>query len=227
TKIYNNIFINNSRSIWMDDFSNIDSLPKISNNIFLDCDTTIWSYREWDELRNINYNCFYNNNVNNFNFLLDTTNLFAFPVFADSVDYYLFSSSPLINAGNPDSIFNDLDGTRNDIGLWGGPFGMEYDYPTEVIEASTELPLEFSLGQPYPNPFNSMQIIPFALPKTSDVSIKVFNILGREVHKSIYPSLNPGRYLKHWDASNQSSGIYFVQFEAGEVKIHKKVLLIK
>jgi len=226
-KIVNNIFINNIYSIQIVEYTEPDSLPLIYNNIFLNSDTAIWSLYEWERPGIFNYNCFNEIGENSYNIALDTSNLFDDPLFVDTLEYKLFLESPCVNSGLPDSVYNDIDGTRNDIGLLGGPWGRSYDYESLYVIEGGSLPSTFSLDSPYPNPFNGIQIIPFSLPVKSDVTIKVFNILGREVHNRIYPSLNPGRHLKHWDASNQSSGIYFVQFQTGEVKLHKKVLLIK
>ncbi|MDP8208382.1 MAG: T9SS type A sorting domain-containing protein, partial [Candidatus Electryonea clarkiae] len=226
-QVFNNIFLDNNKAVVIWSYNEDDELPILRNNVFLNNRHAIYASDRYLELDSSSYNSFYNNDTLLVNCEISGLNLSADPLFEDTIDFRLSENSLLIDAGHPSEEYNDLDSSRNDIGIWGGPY---CEQPQEdAIRSLLEhlVPQNFSLGQPYPNPFNNMQIIPFALPKTSDVSIKVFNILGREVHKSIYPSLNPGRHLKHWDASNQSSGIYFVQFEAGEVKLHKKVLLVR
>jgi hypothetical protein len=57
--------------------------------------------------------------------------------------------------------------------------------------------------------------IEFKLPKTSEVSLKIFNILGEEVAKLIYDRMNSGSYSYVWDAGNLASVVYLYQLEAG------------
>ncbi len=74
------------------------------------------------------YNNLWRNEINYINFTGDSTNIYKDPMFvlSDSLDYRLQMYSPLIDAGDPDIL--DLDGTRSDIGLYGGPFGRRYIY---------------------------------------------------------------------------------------------------
>jgi hypothetical protein len=74
------------------------------------------------------YNNMWDNDVNFQNFSPDTTNIFVNPMFVntDSMDFHLQKYSPLINAGDPNIL--DKDGTRSDIGIYGGPFGESYVY---------------------------------------------------------------------------------------------------
>jgi hypothetical protein len=77
---------------------------------------------------NAKYNNTWNNNINYYGFVPDSTNLSVDPMFVneDSLNYYLQMFSQLIDAGDPDIL--DKDGTRSDIGLYGGPFGESYKY---------------------------------------------------------------------------------------------------
>ncbi|BDQ02439.1 hypothetical protein [Ignavibacterium sp.] len=77
---------------------------------------------------NFQYNNLWNNVINYTNFSADSTNIYRDPMFvrSDSLDYRLQKFSPLIDAGDPTIL--DLDGTRSDIGLYGGPFGQRYIY---------------------------------------------------------------------------------------------------
>lgn len=70
----------------------------------------------------------WDNDINFQNFSPDTTNIFVDPMFVDedSMDFHLQMYSPLIDAGDPNIL--DIDGTRSDIGLYGGPFGESYSY---------------------------------------------------------------------------------------------------
>jgi hypothetical protein len=74
---------------------------------------------------------------------------------------------------------------------------------------STDLPTHFSLEQNYPNPFNPATTISFSLPSKSFVSLKVLDMLGREVATIASEEMPAGTYTKQWNAANMSSGIYF------------------
>ena len=88
-------------------------------------------------------------------------------------------------------------------------------------------PISFKLKQNYPNPFNPSTIISFSLPSESNVDLKIYNILGKEVTELVKKELTPGNYSYSWDASNFASGVYFYRIQAGNFIQTKKMLLIK
>ena len=96
-------------------------------------------------------------------------------------------------------------------------------------EAETEnlLPEEFSLAQNYPNPFNPVTTIRYALPENSHVSIKVYDMLGREVTELVNSIKNAGNHEVKFDASNLSSGVYIYLMEADNFREIKKLVLMK
>jgi hypothetical protein len=79
---------------------------------------------------------------------------------------------------------------------------------------SNERPENFNLAQNYPNPFNPTTTIQFDLPKISEVSLKVFNILGEKVTTLVSDKLSAGSYSYEWDASNLASGVYLYRLVA-------------
>jgi len=94
------------------------------------------------------------------------------------------------------------------------------------VETIPGVPTEFQLEQNYPNPFNSMTTIRFSLPKSSYVSLKVFDMMGREVASLVDQTLPAGDYKVEFDASLLPSGIYFYRIQAeGFVQMRKLVLL--
>ncbi|MFA7288321.1 MAG: T9SS type A sorting domain-containing protein [Melioribacteraceae bacterium] len=97
----------------------------------------------------------------------------------------------------------------------------------EQYEKQNRIPVEYSLSQNYPNPFNPSTNIKFALTKTSIASLKVYDILGREVATLVNKELNPGNYNFQFNGSRLSSGIYFYRLQTGEFTQTKKMLLIK
>lgn len=88
-------------------------------------------------------------------------------------------------------------------------------------------PLVYQLDQNYPNPFNPTTTVRFELPKESHVSLKVFDVLGREVATLVSDKLQPGIYTAQWDASQTPSGVYFYKFTAGEYGSVRKMVVIK
>ena len=96
-----------------------------------------------------------------------------------------------------------------------------------VQNTSLGVPTEFSLNQNYPNPFNPTTVISFAIPKESFVSIKIYDILGKEVSKLVNETKQAGFYDLNFDASSLSSGMYFYKIEAGNFVQTKRMLLMK
>jgi M6 family metalloprotease-like protein len=92
---------------------------------------------------------------------------------------------------------------------------------------SDNLPEKIDLFQNYPNPFNPITTIKYDLPNTSDVSLIIYDILGREVAKLVNEQQQPGSYQIKWDASTISSGIYFYSITAGDFSQTKKMILLK
>jgi hypothetical protein len=92
---------------------------------------------------------------------------------------------------------------------------------------AASLPESFSLSQNYPNPFNPSTTISFSLPAASDVSLKVFNVLGQEVKTLIDGPMNAGKHSVQFDAANLASGIYFYRINAGSFMDTRKMLLTK
>ena len=93
--------------------------------------------------------------------------------------------------------------------------------------ASTKAPLEYYLGQNFPNPFNPATTFSFVLPARSFVSIKIFDMLGREVSTIVSAELQAGTYTRRWNAANMASGVYFYRLQAGAFSQTKKLLLLK
>lgn len=98
--------------------------------------------------------------------------------------------------------------------------------PTDV-ETKDQLPTEFALFQNYPNPFNPTTNIKFDLPKESNVTLKVYNILGEEVATLVNKVMPAGHQVVTFDASRLASGMYIYRIQAGNFVQVKKMLLMK
>lgn len=94
------------------------------------------------------------------------------------------------------------------------------------VSDGVSLPTEFSLGQSYPNPFNPGTTIKYGIPKAGQVTLKVFDLLGREVVTLVEEEKPPGTYTIRWDASGVASGVYLYRLQsAGFVDVKKMVVL--
>ncbi|MBL7074739.1 T9SS type A sorting domain-containing protein [candidate division KSB1 bacterium] len=158
-------------------------------------------------------------------------NIDADPLFVDpeNGDFHLQEGSPCIDAGTAffvwegDILVNlspdEYVGSAPDIGAY--EYGM-----VSIDENIVLVPTQFSLSPNYPNPFNPITTIKYGLPKESEVTLKIFNILGREVATLVAQHQPAGYHQINWDATDYSSGIYFCQIQAGEfVKVRKMILL--
>lgn len=102
------------------------------------------------------------------------------------------------------------------------------DIRNEADKTQTlRVPMEYKLFQNYPNPFNPVTHLEFRIPESGFVSLKVYDILGREVAVLVNEKLSPGRYKTEFNGSNFASGVYFIRMEAGDFREIKKMILIK
>jgi len=95
------------------------------------------------------------------------------------------------------------------------------------IANNTNTPVSYALSQNYPNPFNPITKIEFAIPKAEFVTLKVYDILGKEVKTLVSEFKQPGYYTIDFNASDLSSGIYYYRIEAGTFVSVRKMILIK
>jgi hypothetical protein len=108
-----------------------------------------------------------------------------------------------------------------------------YSPSNSSVDPSEESVLPgFALFQNYPNPFNSSTIINYRLRNKGHVTLKVYNILGKEVAELVSRLQEPGHYAVRWDGRNNqgkevASGIYFCQLTAGDYKETKTLVLIR
>lgn len=102
-----------------------------------------------------------------------------------------------------------------------------YDFTTDVDQPET-ISYNFELEQNYPNPFNPSTKIKYQIPETGHVSLKVYDLLGREVAELVNTTQSAGNYSIDFSSkSGFSSGIYFYRLQEGEFSKTRKMLLIK
>lgn len=101
------------------------------------------------------------------------------------------------------------------------------DEAVNVDEQQNSIPKEFSLSQNYPNPFNPSTTIKYNVAKTGTVTVKIFDVLGKEISTLVNEVKTPGEYSVRFISKGLSSGIYFYKMTAEGVNISRKMILIK
>lgn len=101
-----------------------------------------------------------------------------------------------------------------------------------LLEILSQIPSEFALGQNYPNPFNPITRMDYLLPRRSDVSIRVYNMLGQEIITLLRQEQPYGKYSVSWNGLDKSgkqvaSGVYFTELRAGSIRKTRKMLMLK
>ena len=108
----------------------------------------------------------------------------------------------------------------------------QFEY-SEVIEITVNAPDKFKLYQNYPNPFskgaggNPSTIIRYQIPENGFVSIKIYNVLGREIKTLVNKKQEAGNYETHFNANDLGAGVYFYRLESGKFIDTKKMILLK
>jgi glucuronoarabinoxylan endo-1,4-beta-xylanase len=98
---------------------------------------------------------------------------------------------------------------------------------TGLDGGGTERPTPFALEQNYPNPFNPSTTISYTLPATTQVVIRIFNVLGAEVATLVEGQQSAGVHHAVFDASGLPSGVYLCRMQAGDFTASRKLLLMR
>ena len=168
--------------------------------------------------------------MNVFAFAFSGTNLFAGTRLGIFHSANNGSNWVEVSSGLTNTYINVLavSGMNLFAGTWGsGVWKRPISEMVSVHIISSDLPTEFGLGQNYPNPFNPSTIIGFSVPTGSFISLKVYDLLGKEVSILVSKFLTPGMYEINFEAGNLASGVYFYQLNTGEFVQTKKLLLQK
>ncbi|OQY74189.1 MAG: hypothetical protein B6D44_05100 [Ignavibacteriales bacterium UTCHB2] len=116
------------------------------------------------------------------------------------------------------------------IGEYNGNFSFYknlFANPTNIENQNIELPINFTLSQNYPNPFNPATTIRFQLPEGGNTTLKIYDILGKEVTTLVNDYKTAGTHQVTFNATQLSSGIYFYTLQSGGNYITKQMMLIK
>lgn len=104
---------------------------------------------------------------------------------------------------------------------------FKYTQQVGINTISNEVPSKFSLKQNYPNPFNPVTNIQFDMLKGNFVSIKIFDMLGKEIENLVNEFKSAGKYEINYDGSKLESGVYFYKMETKDFNETKKMMLLK
>jgi len=108
-----------------------------------------------------------------------------------------------------------------------GVFTPEISATATAVELLGDVPRQFTLSQNYPNPFNPTTTIEFAIPEPGDVTIKIYDVSGKQVGVLVNEHMQPGTYSKEWNAQNLASGVYIYKMVSGSFVHTNTMLLIK
>ncbi|NQT27365.1 choice-of-anchor D domain-containing protein [candidate division KSB1 bacterium] len=114
-----------------------------------------------------------------------------------------------------------------ELTLYSRPVSVHVIGGVGVVDDALQRPREFALHQNYPNPFNPVTKLSYDLPERGFVSIKVYNVLGKEVATLVEISQNAGFYNIHWEAGQFPSGVYIVKMKSKDFVKNIKVVLEK
>jgi Secretion system C-terminal sorting domain len=160
-------------------------------------------------------------------------------------DYYVYSDWPipedlsytdtdLMTGGTNGFPVGDLNWFPTQKAAWEAQKDAEHaklywmlDKGTLSVPSAGTLPEAYALDQNYPNPFNPSTTISFSLPHASNVSLKVFDILGQEVATLVTGDLTAGKHEVQFDGKGLASGTYMYRLTSGDFTQAKKMMVVK
>ena len=99
--------------------------------------------------------------------------------------------------------------------------------PVGIDPNNQNVPSEYRLEQNYPNPFNPTTTVKYALPKASNVTLRIYDMVGNEVMSVVNGHQAAGNYVETIDASSLASVVYFYKLTAGDFTESKKMSVVK
>ncbi|AFH47900.1 5'-Nucleotidase domain protein [Ignavibacterium album JCM 16511] len=211
-KIFNKSFSNQEIFQMYKSTTSAPNLQSPANNAIVN---TLTPLLVWDSLVT----------ATNYSVMIATDSLFNTIVllqFSNAASYLVESG-----ALNPNVDYYWKVRTNNDGGV--SPWSDVYHFTINLtdVEDEQQLPTGFALLQNYPNPFNPTTIIKYQLPVNSNVTLKVYDVLGKEVATLVNGYKSAGRYEVEFNTTSLSSGVYFYQLKTGSFVETKKMIILK
>ena len=157
------------------------------------------------------------------------TNLFA-GTWSEGVYWLVNRDSSWVQVGLPNEYvtsFTSMNGNLYAATINNSVWKRPIPEMTVITGVKKETPSGFALHQNYPNPFNPTTSIEYTLDKRQFVSLKVYDILGREVATLINEEKPAGSYQVKFDAAGLSSGVYLYRIRAGKNSETRKMILMR
>jgi hypothetical protein len=145
----------------------------------------------------------------------------------DDFGIFTFAIAGIVTGDTLTAISSDKENNSSEFSS-----NFEVGSITSVVKSDDEIPTDYQLAQNYPNPFNPETVIPFYLPRTTEINLSIYNVLGQKV-KTLYQSrLSAGAYTAVWDGMDSNgnrvtSGVYFSRMTAKDFTAVRKLLLLK
>lgn len=141
----------------------------------------------------------------------------------------------MVNAGEVYLAMFKVNATGEGVLIWEEQVGGGANFytsrfsigPSTDVATNTVVPHEFWLSQNYPNPFNPLCAIKFSIPRSEYVSLRVYDIVGRQIETLLGERLSPGTYTVEWNATHFASGVYLYTLHAGSFVETKKLVLLR
>ena len=152
---------------------------------------------------------------------------YGYGVFVSTDNGYSWTNVGLTQTHISSLAVNDkylFAGTESGI-IWKRP--LSDMIPTSVENIENNVPTMFSLEQNYPNPYNPTTTIKYSVPRSCFVTIKIYDLLGKEISSIINENKSAGNYSVQYTAGKLANGVYFYRMHAGDFNETKKMLLIK
>jgi hypothetical protein len=209
----------------------------VGNPSFSKTSQTRFTFDYWDENKAEDYVMAADFNTGKSGIVAGPLSVIGYPSYSGDDKIIAFHATESYQGTTHDAV-NKMTLKDNMIEGTGTPQGYVVDatYPSWfVIGTRTTgtkdkpgyIPASFILSQNYPNPFNPTTAINYAIPKSSFVTIKVYDILGNEVAALVSGMKASGNYKVEFNASKLSSGVYFYRIQAGSFVKTKKLILLK
>lgn len=178
----------------------------------------------WKKLSNGQYGAFASEKITNGDFIIKSKVSRQIGMFKQDgekaffVDINPSINTPILISDKPTKIIGTVNEGREIIV---SPF------VTTTVEENNEIPTEFKLEQNYPNPFNPSTTISYQIPQNGFVTLKVYDVIGREIAELVNQEKSAGRYEVNFNASKLASGMYIYKLTGNNINLSKKMMLIK